>query len=486
MSAHPQDPCLFVLFGATGDLARRKLLPALGRSIKEGRINNRCHVLGVTPQTDQDDASFRALARASLEKEGLLDEVTEAFVAANFHFQTIGKSQPDDFAALRSRLLALEADCSLPGNRAFYLAIPPRFFASTITTLGEAGLNHSAGWTRLVVEKPFGKDLQSARALNEVMHRHFKEPQIYRIDHYLGKDTVQNLLVFRFANALFESAWNRDRIMAVELLAAESLGVGTRAGYYDHAGALRDMVQNHMTQLLTLTAMEPPSDFKADAIRYEKIKVLRSIAPLSPSDVVRGQYTAGSVDGAKVPGYLEADGVANGSDTESFVAMKLLIDNWRWQGVPFYLRTGKRLGRRLTRIAVRFRDVPVSLFRNMGVAMDSTDILLITLQPDEGFSLHLDIKKPGEPFEMRRVPLSFQYKDIFGPMPPAYQTLLLDVLEGDQTLFVHADEVEESWRIYAPALVQPPAVVPYAAGSWGPEAARSLGLPERHLIESEQ
>ncbi|MEM9074987.1 MAG: glucose-6-phosphate dehydrogenase, partial [Myxococcota bacterium] len=369
----------------------------------------------------------------------------------------------------------------LPQNRTFYLSLPPKAFPAAMKGLALVGLDESEGWTRLVVEKPFGRDLASARELNAITHQYFREEQIYRIDHYLGKETVQNLLVFRFANAIFESMWNRERVQSVTITVSESLGLGTRAGYYDGIGALRDMVQNHLTQLLTLVAMEPPSSFDADAIRYEKIKVLRSMAPIDASKVIRGQYDHGEVDGEKVIGYLEEEGVPMTSATETFVALQLEVDNWRWKGVPFYLRTGKRLGAKSSRILVQFRDVPVSLFRSMGAKLDTTDVLVITLQPDEGFELHFDVKAPGDPFRTKRIPLTFDYGAAFDEIPPAYETLLLNVLSGDQTLFVHADEVEESWRVYTPLLDNPGIIHRYRSGTWGPKEADHLALPEPEL-----
>jgi glucose-6-phosphate 1-dehydrogenase len=357
----------------------------------------------------------------------------------------------------------------------FYLAQPPAAFAPTATGLAAAGLAKSDGFTRLVVEKPFGHDLASAQKLNDDLHGSFDEKQIYRIDHYLGKETVQNLLVFRFANSLFESLWNRERINAVEITVAESLGVGSRAGYYDRSGALRDMVQNHITQLLTLVCMEVPSAFEASAIRHEKIKVLRSVAPIECKDVVRARYTQGEIDGERVRGYLEEEDIESSSQTETFVALKLAVDTWRWQGVPFYLRSGKRMKERSTKITVHFRDVPVSLFKNVCESgLDTPDVLVITLQPDEGFSLHLDVKTPGHPFRLQRVPLKFKYKELFAEMPEAYETLLLDVWQGDQTLFVHADEAQESWRIYTPLLERPPSLCEYRAGTMGPSEADRL------------
>lgn len=476
MTHEKPEPSLFVIFGGTGDLARRKLLPAMAHLHASDQLSA-CHIVAVTPDTNLDDAAYRKMARDTFVAAGC---EPQSFPESNIHFQSIGRGSLDDFRALGARLEAIERQHGLSQNRAFYLALPTNVLPSVLTGLGEAELNRSAGFTRLVVEKPFGYDFETASNLDVLIHRWFDEKQIYRIDHYLGKETVQNLLVFRFANAIFESLWNRDRIRSVEIMVAESLGTGGRAAYYDKSGALRDMVQNHLTQLLTLVAMEVPSSFSAEAIRYEKVKVLHNIAPVDARRVVRGQYVAGEIDGAPVPGYQDEDGgILSGSGTETFVAVELGIDNWRWKGVPFRLRTGKRLAQRLTQIAVTFRDVPISLFSAIGgAALDTPDVLIITLQPNEGFSLHFDVKCPGEPLQLRRIPLGFRYTDLFDVVPEAYETLLLDVLIGDQTLFVHSDEVLESWRIYTPLLENPPPIHAYKAGTWGPEAAGEPSLED--------
>lgn len=474
------DPALFVIFGGTGDLSRRKLLPALCRNQVEGHIGDRFRVIAVG-RSEKPDESFREVVRESLARAGFDNEAI-ARLADRTHYHGLGGGSEADYRGLGKRLADLGAAHDIPPNHAFYMSLPPRAFAPTAAGLGGVGLNRSEGWTRLVVEKPFGRDLGSARELNELLHRHFSEDQIYRIDHYLGKETVQNLLVFRLANAFIEANWNRDRIEAVQVTVGEHLGVGTRAEYYDHAGAIRDMVQNHLTQLLTLVAMEIPTSFEANAIRAEKIKVLKMLQPLREDSVIRGRYTAGEINGKAVPGYLDEPGVPDDSNTETFVAFRMFVDSWRWQGVPFYLRTGKRLPHKTTQIAVRFRDAPVSFFEKMGCNQDTHDVLTITLQPNEGFSFYIDIKTPGSPLNLERIPLKFHYEGHFdGSMPDAYQTLLLDVLEGDQTLFVHGDEVEESWRIYTPLLENPPPIFGYPAGTWGPPEASSFAIPEADI-----
>lgn len=472
----PSDPTLFVVFGATGDLAYRKILPALYALHRDGHPGGRCAVLGIARDPTLDDARFRALAVESV-AAGAARENARGWAERWLYYEPVGSSP----AGLRRRIESIEVDLRLSGNRVFYLALPPAAFRPTIERLGTSGLNRSTGWTRLVIEKPFGRDEESARELDAVVHRYFSEEQVYRIDHYLGKETVRNLLVFRFANAMFESLWNRDHVESVQITVAEEIGIEGRAAYYDSAGALRDMVQSHLSQLLALVAMEVPSAFTADAIRAEKIKVLRAIAPIGAGSVVRGQYLAGPSGRA----YTDEPGVAPGSTTETFVAIGLAIDSWRWQGVPFYLRTGKRLARRLTRIEVEFRRAPIWLFRSVGCEDQlHRNALVLTLQPNAGFSLFFEIKVPGEPFRLRRLPLDFNYAEAFETMPDAYHTLLLEVLEGDQTLFVHSDEVAASWALYASTLRNPPPVFPYASGSWGPVQADRLSIEEDREMES--
>ncbi len=474
MRGYQVEPHLFVVLGGTGDLTRRKLLPALRRLAKLDLLGEPRGILAVARDTDLDDESFRKWGQSALEDAGFARDDVAGVYDARLYYQPLPDGSAADYEALARRVHEVEERCGIPGNRVFYLALPPRVFPEAIEGLAAAGLNRGPGWIRLVVEKPFGRDLASARELNAVIHRHFDEREVYRIDHYLGKETVQNLLVFRFANAIFESLWSRDRVDNIQITVAEEIGIGSRAGYYDRAGALRDMVQNHVAQLLALVGMEVPATFAADAVRYEKVKLLRSISPLGPEDVVFGQYARGSVEGEACPGYLEEEEVDPESDTETFVALKLALDTWRWQGVPFYIRTGKRLPRRLTQIAVTFQAPPVFLFESLGARGTHANVLYLSLQPDEGFALCVDVKVPGEPFELRTLPLDFFYREAFGPIPDAYQTLLLDALTGDQTLFVHAEEAEASWELFDPLTSGERRVHLYRAGTWGPDAADEL------------
>jgi glucose-6-phosphate 1-dehydrogenase len=482
--AHNVEPHLFVVLGATSDLMRRKLLPALSQLRSSGVGREPLIILGVSRQTGLTDEGFRAQAREALATAVPLSAAAGQWCDQCLFFQSIRAGDVEDFQALAARIRALEEEQNLPGNRVFYLALPSRAYMPTIAGLGQAGLNKAPGWTRLVVEKPFGKDLDSAIILNEQIHRYFNESQVYRIDHYLGKETVQNLLIFRFANAIFEPLWHRNLVQSVQITVAESLGVEGRAGFYDQTGALRDMVQNHLTQLLTLTAMEVPVAFDAESIRTEKAKVLRAIAPVRPENVIYGQSTRGSVNGLEVPGYREVSGVSPDSHTETFVALKLFVENWRWQGVPFYLVTGKRLPRRFTQIAVTFRCPPVWVFEPHYAGTCSPNVLVFTVQPDEGFDLHFEVKSPGEPLQLKTKRLRYRYSEEAVSLPEAYETLLLDVMAGDQTLFVRADEVEWAWRIYAPALDPPPERVrPYPAGTWGPKGKdRLLEWPDPTLL----
>lgn len=469
------DPCLFVVLGATGDLMGRKLLPALHRLGARGLLNKETVILGIAVETQHNDESFRVRCREELAAAGIAEnEISGGLCTSRLFYQPLPKADDADYATLVRRIEALEKEYRLSGNRVFYLALPPAAFGPTIMALGEAGLNKAPGTVRLVVEKPFGRDHNSASQLNDLIHQHFQEQQIYRIDHYLGKETVRNLLVFRFANSLFEPLWNRDRVESVEITVAEAIGVEHRAAYYEKAGALRDMIQNHLTQLLTLAAMEVPASFDPEAIREEKSKVLRSVAPVRISDVIYGQYMRGRVNGNEVPGYREEPGVAPDSATETYVAIRLEIANWRWHGVPFFLRTGKRLAKRSSQIVVTFRCPPVSMFGPFDSTPIHANALVITIQPDEGFDLRFEIKAPGESVQLVSRSLHFRYLEAFAPSPDAYETLLLDVLKGDPTLFVRDDWVEASWKLYTPLLLGRPAIYPYPAGSWGPVESEHL------------
>ncbi|MFQ5968387.1 MAG: glucose-6-phosphate dehydrogenase [Acidimicrobiia bacterium] len=472
------DPHLFVIFGATGDLARRKLLPAYYELVTTHGFGTSAQLMGVGRRNMTDD-EFRDLISQSLVDVGVPSDQANVWCAECVQYC----GSQDGFQSVSARISELEQAKDMPGNRVFYLALPPTAFGPAIESLGKAGLGTGPGYTRLVVEKPFGRDLASARDLNRLVHRYFEEPQVYRIDHYLGKETVQNLLVFRFANSLFESSWNRDRVDHVDITVAETIGVEARSAYYDGVGALRDMIQNHLTQIMTLVAMEPPATWHPDAIRNEKVKVLRSIEEVLPGEVAFGQYEAGKVDGEMVTAYREEHGVPPDSSTETAVIARINVDNWRWQGVPFFLRTGKRFPKTLTRIVVTFRQPPVFLFERGGVARMHSNRLVITLQPNEGFELLFDVKAPEAPLHLETLPLSFSYGDAFGHLPDAYETLLLDVLNGDQTLFVRSDEVEESWRLYDPLLAGGPKLFPYEAGTWGPvEAYDLVGKPQPHWL----
>ena len=473
------DRHLMVVLGGTGDLMQRKILPAMYRLAKAGKLKNKSVILASGRRESYDDESYRQWAREALEDADLLSGGDgSAWCERCLHYQSVGDQETEDFERLKRRIEELEDEHDLPGNRVFYMATPPGAFIETAEHLGEVGLNSAPGWTRIVIEKPFGDDLESARELNRRIHAHFDEDQIYRIDHYLGKETVQNLLNFRFANTFFDSIWNRDRIGSVEITVAEKIGVGERGDFYDGVGALRDMLQNHLTQLLTLTAMEPPAEFEADAIRTEKVKVLRTLAPVDRSMVVRAQYTAGKVGGEEVVGYREEEGVSPDSETETFVALRAYVQDWRWHGVPFVLRTGKRMPEKLSRIVINFRCPSLAMFQRHSQTTVNANALILTLQPNEGFDIQFEVKQPGDPLRLQTESLSFRYEEAFPDLPDAYETLLLDIAEGDQTLFVRADEAEEAWRVYTPLLEDPPPLHPYEAGTMGPPEAERI-IPPR-------
>jgi glucose-6-phosphate 1-dehydrogenase len=475
MSEHQVDPHIFVIIGATGDLTRRKLLPALYHLRDQGILETRNTLIVGASLPEMGEEEFRLWAFEGLQQAGWHNE-TELRVWCEecLHYQPLHEGGTQDYEALAVYIRRLERAHNMPENRVFYLALPPDTVPIAMEQLHEAGLLKSHGWVRVVFEKPFGYDFHSARRLNTTLHRYIEESQIYRIDHYLGKETVQNLLAFRFANPIFESLWKRDTIENIQITVAEDLGVEHRGAYYQQAGALRDMVQNHLTQLMTVVAMEVPASFDAGAIQNEKLKVLHSIAPITQQDVVFGQYTSWQIAGQSIRGYREEHGVPKDSITETFVALKVEIHNWRWQGVPFYLRTGKRFPRKLTQIAVTFREAPTQVFRSLAPGSIPPNMLLITLQPSEGFSLCFSVKSPGRPFQLSDHALQFDYEQAFGQLPEAYETLLRDVMIGDQTLFVSADFTETAWRLYDPLLTDEKSVHFYTAGSWGPSEADAL------------
>jgi glucose-6-phosphate 1-dehydrogenase len=481
----PVHPTTLVIFGATGDLARRKLLPAIYNLAHEGALPERFSLIG-SSRSDMSDADYAAQATEAIRKFSRRepDETVLKELLSNVRYISGSFDTDSVYDRLQEALAAFDDDAGQPMNRAFYLSTAPEFFPVIIGKLGEHELAHHEGAeVRAVIEKPFGTTLAEARELNHRVLSVFEEKQVFRIDHYLGKETVQNLMAFRFANGLFEPVWNRNYIDRVEITAAEDLGIGTRAGYYDHAGALRDLVQNHMLQLLCHVAMEPPVHFEADEIRDEKVKVLRSVLKPTPETVdeiaVRAQYTAGTVGGEDVPGYLEEPGVRPDSNTETYAALRLEIDNWRWAGVPFYLRTGKRLARKITEIAITLKPVPHLAFQQDGSVGVRPNQLILTLQPNEGVALSLGAKIPGSRMRIRPVNMEFLYGTSFmSQSPEAYERLILDAMRGDATLFTRNDEVEAQWEICDPIVSKweatPGPLPQYEAGTQGPAEADRL------------
>jgi glucose-6-phosphate 1-dehydrogenase len=490
--AVPQ-PCTVVIFGATGDLTHRKLVPALYNLAADGELPPAVTVVGFARRPKSDDEFRRELEEATrkFSRQAVRDEIWKTFAQSIFYHQSEFGDE-SGYKTLAQRLDKIDKERGTRGNRLFYLAVAPDQFETILKNLKSVGLNQAreGSWARVIVEKPFGTDLASARELNSVVSNSFAEEQTYRIDHFLGKETAQNILVLRFANAIFEPLWNTRYIDHMQITAAETLGVEGRAGYYEGAGALRDMVQNHLLQLLCLVAMEAPTDLGADSIRNEKVKVVRSLRHISGKDVainaVRGQYAAGAINGKPVAGYREEKNVDPNSITETFVALRLNIDNWRWADVPVYLRVGKRLPKSGTEISVHFKKAPAVLFNKETVTIDQ-NVLVIRIQPDEGISLRMQAKIPGTSLRIEPVKMDFHYGTSFGKASPeAYERLLLDAMSGDATLFARRDEVEEAWAFIDPieeawqAKKDAPGLFFYPAGAWGPEEADELLAHDGH------
>ncbi len=483
----PPPPCAIVIFGANGDLTKRLIVPALYNLARTGLLPERLTLIGVdhNKKTDAEwQGAVKEFLLGILKKNGeALDEKLWGQVARRMIFLSGGDfEKTETYQRLCECLEAEDKKDSLGGNVLFYMAVADRFFATIAKMLGEAGLvsSEAKGFRRVIVEKPFGHDLHSAKALNACLLKYLKEEQIYRIDHFLGKETVQNIMALRFANGLFEPIWNRDRIDHIQITVAESIGIEGRGNFYEKTGALRDMVPNHLFQLVAMTAMEPPVSFDAEDIRAKKAELFKAMPTLAVTDVVRGQYDAGTVQSEQVVAYRREPNVAPDSNIETYVAMRLKIDNWRWAGVPFYLRTGKRLNIRSSEIAIRFKQAPFALFRNTPVDELDADWLILRIQPDEGIRLRFNAKRPGPAMTLESVSMRFNYKDYFHQAPAVgYETLIYDCLTGDATLFQRADQVEAAWALVEPVLkgwahTTPRHFPNYAAGTEGPSAANDL------------
>ncbi len=483
------DPCTMVIFGASGDLAKRKLIPAIFDLARDGMLPPGFTIVG-TGRTEMTHDSFRSYMHDAMKEFGNLQDsenMTWETFAKGLFYVTADSSIKDEFRKLQKQLKEIDSDRKAGENYLFYLSTPPSMYEPIVQGLGHAGLNKPQephNWVRIIIEKPFGVDLESARKLNDTVLDVFDESQVYRIDHYLGKETVQNLLVFRFANGIFEPIWNRNYIDHIQITAAETVGVEGRGGYYEGAGAMRDMIQNHMLQLLALTAMEPPVLFDAKQVRDEKHKVFQAIKPVKPEDVhrhsIRGQYAAGTVSGKNVPAYKDEPNVAPDSATETYVALEFYIDNWRWADVPFYVRSGKRLPKRVTEIAVQFKRTPHHLFTHRSADTLDQNNIVIRVQPDEGISLKFSSKIPGSSMRMRPVTMDFRYGSSFGGhLTDAYTRLILDCMLGDATLYARGDSVDVAWQLITPihngwGENKKSQVCNYAAGTWGPKEADDL------------
>jgi glucose-6-phosphate 1-dehydrogenase len=487
MSTNVQpDPVVLIIFGAAGDLTWRKLIPAMYNLFAKGWLPDRFSIVGVDRKA-MSDKGFRQRLYSGVDKflrRTEVDEQTWNDFASHLHFLSGDFSKPATYQALSTQLDEINREWNVKASRVFYQATPPSLVEMIVKHLDDAGLARDRERARIVLEKPFGRDLESARALNDMLTEVFRESQIYRIDHYLGKETVQNILAFRFANGLFEPIWDRRYIEHVQITVAERVGVEHRGGYYDHAGALRDMIQNHLLQVLCLVAMEPPVSFRDDEIRNRKVDVLHAIRPIPRERIhefaVRGQYAAGWMEGERIQAYHDEPGVEPDSTTETFAAMKLFVDNWRWQDVPFYMRTGKRLPAKVSEVSIQFRPVPHQSFPSSAVGDWKPNRLVIHIQPNEGITLRFQAKQPGLKMRLSPVDMRFSYCEAFDTVPPeAYETLLLDIMLRDATLFMRADQVETAWSVVTPIMEGWKAVSPsdfpnYQAGNWGPEGAEVL------------